>query len=107
MAKHRSAKGEMVDFDLIKIKQEIASSPAPQDVKIRQDFIEKRLRRRLNKVAPPAPKIESGEDPKMPATETLSEEAKLIDAPEEEVKEVEVKKPTTRQKARPPKKTTT
>jgi len=90
--KIRSARGEMIDFDLLKIKEQMASSPAPQDVKIRQDFIEKRMRRRLKKVPTPAPKIEPGEekqaqpDPMMPGTETLSEESKLIDKVEEDVK---------------------
>ena len=101
--KIRSAKGEIVDFDLLKVKEQIAAAPAPQDVKMRQDFIEKRMRRRLKKVPAPAPKIEATEgqtvkaDPKMPGTETLTEEPKLIDEVEEE------KKP--RQRARPPKNT--
>ena len=104
--KIRSAKGEIVDFDLLKVKEQIASAPAPQDVKMRQDFIEKRMRRRLKKVPAPAPKLDLSEDkkdktvkaePKMPGTETLSEEPKLIDEVEEE------KKP--RQRARPPKDT--
>lgn len=42
----RSAKGELVDLDLLKIKQTLASSPAPTEVAAREDFIEKRLSRR-------------------------------------------------------------
>jgi hypothetical protein len=98
--KIRSARGEMVDFDLLKIKEQIANQPPPQDVRARQDFIEKRLRRRLKKVAPPAPPVKKDvnveADPKMPATEELSEETKMID----EV--VEEPKTRSRQKARPP-----
>lgn len=93
----RSAKGEMVDFDLLKIKEQIATAPAPQDVRARQDFIEKRLRRRLKKAQQPAPPVQKKQtavEPKMPATEDLSEAPKMID-------EVEDTK-TTRQKARPP-----
>lgn len=98
--KIRSARGEMVDFDLLKIKEQIASSPPPQDVKLRQDFIERRIRRRLKKVPAPAPKIEKDavtEDaPKLASTETLNEEPKMIDEVNEE------KKPTTRQRTRKP-----
>lgn len=98
----RSARGESVDFDLLKIKEQIGSAPPPIDVQKRQDFIEKRLRRRLKKVAPPAPKVnleKKATEPKvkMPKTETLSEEPSIID----EVEDKEVKKTTTRQKTRP------
>lgn len=94
--KIRSARGEQVDFDLLKIKEQMASSPPPQDVRMRQDFIEKRLRRRLKKVAPPAPKIETDNTdkvvtPTLAGTEELSEEPRLID----EVKPEPEEKPTT------------
>jgi hypothetical protein len=101
--KVRSARGEMVDFDLLKIKEQIANQPPPQDVRARQDFIEKRLRRRLKKAAPPAPPVQRQDkdatvkaDPKMPGTEELTEEPKKIDEVEDEPKT------TSRQKARPP-----
>jgi len=102
--KVRSAKGVQVDFDLLRIKEQIASSPPPMDVKKRQDFIEKRLRRRLKKVAPPAPKIDNKEedkveDVKMPATETLSEEPKIIDEVKTE-ETTEAPKTTTRRRQR-------
>lgn len=48
--KTRSAKGEMVDFDLLKIKSQIASTPKPTDVQKREDFIDKKLRRRARKI---------------------------------------------------------
>ena len=100
--KVRSAKGESVDFDLLRIKEQIGSAPPPLDVQKRQDFIEKRLRRRVKKVSPPAPKLnleKKTTEPKktMPKTETLSEEPTMID----EVEEKEAKKTTTRQKTRP------
>ncbi len=103
--KVRSAKGVQVDFDLLRIKEQISSSPPPMDVKKRQDFIEKRLRRRLKKVAPPAPKIDSKEedqveDVKMPATETLSEEPKMIDEVKVEEEKTEAPKTTTRRRQR-------
>lgn len=112
--KVRSARGEMVDFDLLKIKEQMASAPPPTDVRARQDFIEKRMRRRIKRVPPPAPKIKNTEvavDPKMPATEDLDQEPQLIDAvaepvvetPEEVVEETREIKPKRRQRARPKK----
>lgn len=47
--KVRSARGELIDFDLMKIKEQIASNPPSIDVQQRQNFIDKRLRRRLKK----------------------------------------------------------
>lgn len=47
--KIRSARGEMVDLDLLKIKEQIAAAPAPIDVQRRSDFIERKMRRRLKK----------------------------------------------------------
>lgn len=48
--KHRSAKGLMIDFDLLKIKQQIAATPKTTDVKKREDFIDKKLRRRVKRI---------------------------------------------------------
>ena len=48
--KTRSAKGEVIDFDLLKIKAQIASAPKPTDVRKREDFIDKKLRRRTKKI---------------------------------------------------------
>jgi len=48
--KTRSAKGEVIDFDLLKIKAQIASAPKPTDVRNREDFIDKKLRRRTKKI---------------------------------------------------------
>jgi flagella basal body P-ring formation protein FlgA len=47
--KVRSARGVMVDFDLIRIKQQIAAGSEPMSVKSRQDFIDRKLRRRVKK----------------------------------------------------------
>ena len=47
MKKIRSARGTVVDFDLMQIKQAIGSQPAPTDVAARQDHIDARLRRRM------------------------------------------------------------
>lgn len=45
----RSARGEMVNFDLVLIKQEIAANAAPTNVSSREDFIESRIRRRTRR----------------------------------------------------------
>lgn len=91
--KIKSARGETVDFDLLKIKEAIASNPPTTEVKARQDFIDKRLRRRIKKVAPVVAVEET-----LPGTEEINEEPKMID----EV--VEPPKSRTKQKSRPTKK---
>ena len=48
--KVRSAKGVLVDFDLLQIKEAIASAPKPTEVRKREDFIDKKLRRRVKKI---------------------------------------------------------
>ena len=45
----RSIRGEQVDFDLMDVKAQIASHPKPTEVKTREDFIERRLNRRLKR----------------------------------------------------------
>jgi len=63
--KVRSARGEMVDFDLLKIKESIASGPKPVNVQAREDFVDKKLRRRLKKVIKKIEKIEVDVEPKV------------------------------------------
>ncbi len=50
MSKVRSAKGEVVDFDLLKIKSQIAAAPKTTSVQAREDFIDKKFKRRLRKL---------------------------------------------------------
>lgn len=47
--KRRSAKGEIVDFDLMKIKQIMGDKPKTVKVEAREEFIERKMRRRLRK----------------------------------------------------------
>lgn len=98
MAKRvRSAKGVVVDFDLIAIKEQMAAAPAPLDVKKRQDFIDRRMRRRLKK----KPAIRPG------TVAAVEPEAKVVEnSPEGETlatREVAIPKKTTKQRARPKK----
>jgi hypothetical protein len=50
----RSARGDLVDFDLIKLKQQLADAPAPTEVAARENFVEKRLKRKLRTKTVPA-----------------------------------------------------
>lgn len=83
MKKVRSAKGEMVDFDLIRIKAQIASRAPTQDVRARQDFIERKLHRRIKKVGGAAhrkasvPRADVKVQPKLPGTAAPSPEEHL------------------------------
>lgn len=94
--KVKSARGELVDFDLLKIKRQMASSPPTAEVKARENFIDKRLRRRVKKNYPKANEPVTKE---MPETEDLGEETKFIDEQPEE----QETKTDSKQKARPPK----
>ncbi len=44
--KARSARGVVVDFDLLAIKEKLASTPKPVEVKERENFIAQKSRRR-------------------------------------------------------------
>lgn len=46
----KSARGVVVDFDLLKIKQQIASAPKPTQVQAREDFIDQKFKRRLKRL---------------------------------------------------------
>lgn len=105
--KTRSAKGVEVNFDLMKIKEQIASAPASIDVKKRQDFIESRMRRRPKKKLPeipaPASTKEIDVEPQLASVET--EAAPMIEPEVEKkttVKKSTYKKKSSTQKARPP-----
>lgn len=46
----RSAKGQSVNFDLLRIKQQMASAPKTTTVKAREAFIDQKYKRRLKKM---------------------------------------------------------
>lgn len=46
----KSARGADVNFDLMKIQQQLASAPKPTNVKAREDFIDQKFKRRLKKI---------------------------------------------------------
>lgn len=50
MAKYvKTAKGATIDFELFRIKQSLSSSPTSIEVKARENFIEKKMKRRMKK----------------------------------------------------------
>jgi hypothetical protein len=53
--KTRSARGEVVDFDLIAIKQQLAMAPTPVSVNQRRRFIDEKDGVKSKQVAPPLP----------------------------------------------------
>lgn len=76
MAKRsRSARGEMVDFDLLSIKQHLATTPVPVSVQNRRKFIDERdgLKTRENFIVPPPSMqpVEDDGDPLAVATESV------------------------------------
>ena len=66
--KARSARGVVVDFDLLAIKEKLASTPKPVEVKERENFIAQKSRRRRTK-----PKVEEVEKTTEEATEETKE----------------------------------
>jgi len=75
--KVKSAKGVVVDFDLLKIKQQMAEKPTPVEVKNREEFIDKKVRRRI-KNKPVQPKVEG-----------VAVDAKIEDSSEVEGKKID------------------
>lgn len=69
--KVRSARGVEVDFDLLKIKQQIADAPNV-NVTPRTEFVEKRLRRRTKRSVVPTPVVKVAE-PEAPTQEQLDD----------------------------------
>lgn len=65
----KSARGVEVNFDLMKIKEQIASAPKPTTVKVREDFIDQKFKRRLKKLKRDVVDIASGDT----AAETAEE----------------------------------
>ena len=101
----KSARGQIVDFDLLKIKEQIASAPPPVDVQQRQDFVERRLRRRVKKKVPVVEKAgEVNVEPNMPSPEEALDEVKVEEA--EVVQKKPVAKPKAKTTKQPARKTT-
>lgn len=99
--KGKSARGEIVDFDLIKIKEQMAAVPVSIDVQARRNFVEGRLRRTIRKKIPQGlvdrATKDINVDQQLPSVE--GEVAKII--PPETTADAESLPSTTKQNARP------
>lgn len=74
MAKQvRSARGELVDFDLLRIKENLGSAPKASTVKAREDFIDNKFKRRLRRMAEAA-QTNTIQTPTPASTEEMVEE---------------------------------
>ena len=99
----RSARGEIVDFDLLRIKENLATAPKGSTVKAREDFIDNKFKRRLRRLTEAsavAPAVTA------PASAPVVVEAATVEeydeTPEDVVEEVapvvEAPAPTTRKR---------
>lgn len=70
----RSIRGEIVDFDLFDIKNQMVNQPKSTEVRAREDFIESRLRRRKGR-------LEHNRKAQLEATTKVQEEKKEVEAP--------------------------
>ena len=114
--KVRSARGEIVDFDLMKVKQQIEAAPEPSTVQARQDFIDQKMRRRLKKVKrklDSVPKRRTGPDgnpivevDKKVAAQSAPEGEKIDVVEEEKVTKKTAPKKTSKKKRKIKRKTT-
>lgn len=105
--KVKSMRGEVIDFDVQGIKDQIASRPAPSTVKARQDFIDQKYRRR-KKISDQIKNLEASSVDRKLAEEPTAQAEMVDEAPVVEAPAVE-KKPAPKKRAvkRKPKPDTT
>ena len=108
----RTAKGDMVDFDLIRAKSQMASKPAPTEVSVRQQIIDRRLRKKttamnpspLNTTQVPRPAPPPHKEPpvpKVPEPVDVEDEELIVDDSDDTSTQEESAKPRRRQKTKP------
>lgn len=105
--KVKTARGETLDFDLLKIKEQMATAPQELHVRKRKDFIEQRLRRRVKSAIEEEKEVKKQEvvnqgmevSANLPNTEVEEKEEKLV--------EVETKPENVAPKQRAKRRTTT
>lgn len=105
MPRVKSAKGKVIDFDLLKIKRGLAGKPVSIDVKARQAFIDQKARRRLRKITKQASAAINVDSEVLAAVDSTQANP-LIDAkpaPAPQVVDVSAAPAQTKQKMRPPK----
>lgn len=103
--KRRTAKGDMVDFDLIKVKAQMGQKPAPPEVSQRQEIIDRRLRKKATAMTPSpinnTPKRPIPPKVSAPPEVLVDEEIKLDIPDDNETSESTQPKPKRRQKTKP------
>ena len=87
----RTAKGQIIDFDLLKIKEQMVDAPKPTNVQARQDFIDQKMRRRVKRV-----KDQLAEAKKNPKKPVVVESDLEVQTAEQGPKIDEVKEPQKR-----------
>jgi hypothetical protein len=75
--KARSARGELVDFDMLAIKQQLATLPVPVSVDARRRFIDDKdgVKQKATKQAPVSPEIDQLNGPLSMAFQAAQESA--------------------------------
>lgn len=74
--KVRTAKGQIVDFELFKIKESLSNFPTTVEVKARERFIENKMKRKLKKA-----KNKMLEDMKDTSAVDVVEDVTSVDTP--------------------------
>ena len=103
MPRVKSAKGKVIDFDLLKIKRQIADKPLSIDVKARQAFIDQKARRRLRKITKTAAVQVDSETLAGVETSTAAPMIETKQALPSQVVDISATEKHTKQKVRPPK----
>ena len=91
--KVRSAKGQILDFDLLRIKEQLGDAPTPANVQARQDFIDQKMRRRVKRVKDQI--AEAKKNPK-PATKQVDVKPTIEVESTEQGKKIDEAKPQKR-----------
>lgn len=93
--KVRTMRGEILDWDLASVKNQMAKKPAPLNVKERQDFIDSKLRRRVKRVKDQIHELQS-----------TKVDRKIAEAPVAEQELIDENKPVATEETTTPKKRT-
>ena len=70
----RSARGELVNFDLLKIKQQMADIPKPVVVEARENFVDNKFKRQLKRQAMEAAALATNKEDTKVDEQTVSDD---------------------------------
>ena len=87
----RTARGKIINWDLFRVKSQIAKAPKPVEVTQREEFIEKKLRRKLRRAKREA--AAKRRQQKVVGVETVNVDKNITE--QEEIKTSEIKQPET------------